>query len=711
MAAGGLSNLEAVARPQGGFDLAGLGAGGDTYVQANLDGGRCWAPATRLGAHDLRDSAFVRNADGRGEVFALGADRVLYHTWQDGERGQWQPWFGLPGDFAFALDAVRDRQGRLHAVTLRTDGLAVDRYQDSAGSGAFDSILLGGPKLRALSASSSAGGRSGLAGITQDGGAIVFWRLADSGRSWGGPIGLAGHDLVQAEAAFNADGRAEVFALGADGLLYHRWEEGVSGPFVEWQPFAGPAVRQFTVATDRSGVLHAFALRTDGSVWHARQNGPNAGWLDWEPLYGTELATLTSAVDANGRIALFAQNGAGLAYSTAQEVPGGAYGAWERASGCTEQPVPHLDLARHWAPVVSQDIDTANVRADLVTRVDYDGNWIGDDNWNNLSCCDLLPAAYWWVLEAPDRYFIGYVYFHPRDWTSRDVFDSEDNLKTEQHENDLEGVVMSVRRVPGERYGRFEALITVAHGPLFTFLDDDRDAADLPLDPEIDAQRLQAGQDDLDGDVDFVRDDLGLHPVLYMQAEGHGMYAEPRVGPHPHNWVTDYPPVFNANRLTDWRGSAFAGVTGLPVSTVPNQYHDPDGWGDGIVYHLELAPDNFAPAGRSDLPTQFQLVGYQLRSISELFWRRMDFRDACGVVPGAEPCGGSRTFDAYGDFAGRNAQAPWGWGGNIGGLSRDVFFADPATLFATYLKGWTVAPTLPCDYLRNSIDAPAGCPR
>ncbi len=45
----------------------------------------------------------------------------------------------------------------------------------------------------------------------------------------------------------------------------------------------------------------------------------------------------------------------------------------------------YRDLAEHWAPTIYQDVnETYLTRADIPTAFNYDGDWRGDNNWENL---------------------------------------------------------------------------------------------------------------------------------------------------------------------------------------------------------------------------------------------------------------------------------------------------------------------------------------
>lgn len=77
-----------------------------------------------------------------------------------------------------------------------------------------------------------------------------------------------------------------------------------------------------------------------------------------------------------------------------------------------------LDLATHWAPIHYQDTDSSDYDADYITAVDYDGEWNTLDNWEaqDDTLTRLTGTAYYSVVETSTHWFIGYSFYHPRDW-------------------------------------------------------------------------------------------------------------------------------------------------------------------------------------------------------------------------------------------------------------------------------------------------------
>ena len=249
-------------------------------------------------------------------------------------------------------------------------------------------------------------------------------------------------------------------------------------------------------------------------------------------------------------------------------------------------------LAAHWAPVIYQDTDNSDADADFITNFDFDGNWNGLDNWANQSAYPLKAYIYYWVVETATNWFIGYAMFHPQDW-------SEFCLPFVCHENDLEGVLLSVQR-DGSQFGQFLLMSTLAHDIVYAY----RDVDQFP----------SAGATGFfDGDVEF----SGSHPLVYIEAKGHGITGADR-----------------------WEDFGFPG-------------------GDGVVYVYANAAQQPA-SGNEDG------VSYDLADTQEIWSRRCD---ALTFGSYGAFAGDDWTIDA--------AHAPWGWGG--WGYTAPVFFLAPAT--------------------------------
>ena len=122
-----------------------------------------------------------------------------------------------------------------------------------------------------------------------------------------------------------------------------------------------------------------------------------------------------------------------------------------------------LDLAYRWAPIYYQDTARKGL-ADYLSAFNYDGDWRGNNNWDNLGKYQLKGYAYYSVSETDSHWYVLYAYYHPRDWAT-DLPTGRDNALNE-HENDTEGVLTIIRK-DGSKFGKLEGMVTYAH---FDFL-------------------------------------------------------------------------------------------------------------------------------------------------------------------------------------------------------------------------------------------------
>ena len=197
------------------------------------------------------------------------------------------------------------------------------------------------------------------------------------------------------------------------------------------------------------------------------------------------------------------------------------------------------DLAYRWAPIHYQDTAASRYYADYLSKVDYDGDWVTTNNRDNLTT-DNIPlltgAVYYSVAETETHWFIVYAFFHPDDWKV-----------LSHHENDMEGVLVTVRR-DGSEYGVLEAAVTVAHNDFYSYTPTGS--------PYVD------GREDIAGTLLLQTYDGADHPTTFQEARGHGCY--------------------------NWNGGEFPG-------------------GDGVVYYPSRG-EGTVPTSGDDRDASYELI-------------------------------------------------------------------------------------------------------
>ena len=159
---------------------------------------------------------------------------------------------------------------------------------------------------------------------------------------------------------------------------------------------------------------------------------------------------------------------------------------------------PYRALAEHYAPFVAQET-WFQPKSDYLARFDADGDWRGDNNWENLAHASSQAYVYYAAIATETHWFLIYNFFHLRDYSDKCAAGT-------CHENDNEGLVLTIAR-DGTHMGSPVAMETLAHNKVYSYRAD---------------PRVRGNAHNLDGNVEFSE---GSHPVVFVHSGGHGVYG------------------------------------------------------------------------------------------------------------------------------------------------------------------------------------------
>jgi len=263
------------------------------------------------------------NADGRLEVFAVGFDGVVYHSWQT-TTGIWSGWAALPGlTNARSVVAVVGSGGRLVAAARLADGtVSVNAFSGSAWPGWTST---GGTLTGSLTPDTNPAGRAEFFGISTAGTIVHQWQQSNG--QWSGWASLGGPTAPTAiDVAKNRSGRLELFAVGGWATIYHAWQLS-SGGWSGWVQLGGSVSGSVSVATNTTGRLEVFYRGTDGALWHIWQ-GPTLAWSVPVSLGGSLSGSPAATRNRDGRLEVFAPLGNRVPGHIWQQQPGGPWSGW-----------------------------------------------------------------------------------------------------------------------------------------------------------------------------------------------------------------------------------------------------------------------------------------------------------------------------------------------------------------------------------------------
>jgi len=159
---------------------------------------------------------------------------------------------------------------------------------------------------------------------------------------------------------------------------------------------------------------------------------------------------------------------------------------------------PYRKLVEHYAPMVAQET-WFEPKSDYLARVDFDGDWRGDNNWENTFEGTSQAYVYYAVMETETHWFLVYNFFHPRDYSDKCVFGR-------CHENDNEGMILTVAK-DRSTFGRLQVMEAFAHNNIYSYRLD---------------RAVKKNVHNLDGDIELHENS---HPVIFIEAGGHGVFG------------------------------------------------------------------------------------------------------------------------------------------------------------------------------------------
>jgi hypothetical protein len=168
-------------------------------------------------------------------------------------------------------------------------------------------------------------------------GAIVHRWQPEPNHAFVGWSSLGGMLASAPVVAASADGRLEIFAIGADAAVHHRWQEGGGHWNDGWESLGtvdtGFQGEPFVAAND-DGRLEVFARTSDGRLWSKWQAVASAPFVaDWFPI-GTDAASdPVVATNRDGRLEMFVRGADGSLRHSWQVEPSGTWSGWNGLGG------------------------------------------------------------------------------------------------------------------------------------------------------------------------------------------------------------------------------------------------------------------------------------------------------------------------------------------------------------------------------------------
>ncbi len=233
--------------------------------------GSSWGGWESLGGVLTSSVSAVSWAPNRLDIFGLGVDHALWHRWWDGS--SWGGWESLGGVLTSPPKAVAWEPNRLDVFGLGVDHALWHRWWDGSSWGGWES--LGGTLTSQPEVVSWDEGRLDIFAVGTD---SALWHRWWDGSSWGGWQSLGGVLESPPKAVSWSANRLDIFVTGTNSAIWHRWWDGSS--WGGWESLGGVLEAQLgTVGSgdDRARVdavawaanrLDIFGVGMDSALWH-----------------------------------------------------------------------------------------------------------------------------------------------------------------------------------------------------------------------------------------------------------------------------------------------------------------------------------------------------------------------------------------------------------------------------------------------------------
>jgi len=148
---------------------------------------------------------------------------------------------------------------------------------------------------------------------TNSGGTQHSW--LQEGQGWQGPHDYGNRGLSQFSTLLWPNETLEVFALGNDGAIHHRFWHKNTGSWSDWYRFGGDFVTGVSAITWGDGRPELFATAADGTIWNRWWIPQQKAWSEWSSILGGDVASRPVPVRwDDGRLEVFARGNDGYLY-------------------------------------------------------------------------------------------------------------------------------------------------------------------------------------------------------------------------------------------------------------------------------------------------------------------------------------------------------------------------------------------------------------
>ncbi|MEP6749773.1 MAG: hypothetical protein ABJB86_18690 [Bacteroidota bacterium] len=161
------------------------------------------------------------------------------------------------------------------------------------------------------------------------------WQTTPGALVWSGENHFPGDSAQQIAVGRNQDGRLEIFYVGTNSKLYHNWQTAPNSGWAGENQLSGASAKQVAVGNNADGRLEVFYVGTNNKLYHNWQTVPNGGWAGENQLSGASANQVVVGGNSNGTLEVFYVGTNSRLYHNWQTTPNGGWAGEAQLSGAS----------------------------------------------------------------------------------------------------------------------------------------------------------------------------------------------------------------------------------------------------------------------------------------------------------------------------------------------------------------------------------------
>jgi hypothetical protein len=307
---GSANQVVAGANADGRLELFYVGTNNYLYhTWQTAPNGLFWAGQVHFADNSAQQIAVGRNADGRLEIFYVGTNNNLYHNWQTAPNSDiWAGETRFADNSAQQIAVGQNLDGRLEIFYVGTNNNLYHNWQTAPNSEVWaGETWFTGNSAKQIAVGRNADGRLEIFYVGTNNDLYHNWQTAPNSKIWAGETHFADNSAQQIAVGQNLDGRLEIFYVGTNNDLYHNWQTAPNSEVWAGETqFPGNSAQQVAVGRNTDGTLEIFYAGTNSGLYRNRQSAANSTTWNGQKQFGGDSARQVDVhANADGRLEIF----------------------------------------------------------------------------------------------------------------------------------------------------------------------------------------------------------------------------------------------------------------------------------------------------------------------------------------------------------------------------------------------------------------------